>query len=79
MAVEGAFAFWGSGPVDVGPDFGDDGRAEGDVRDEVSVHDVDVQPVCALGNGGGAGEAEGGEISREDAGGYFGEGRHAGW
>ena len=60
------------------PDLADDGVAEGNVGDEVAVHDVDVQPVGALGHGGAAGEAEGSEVGGEDGGGEFGGWGHDG-
>lgn len=59
-------------------DLRDDRVAEGDVRDEVPVHYVDVEPVCALGDGRGASGAEGGEVRGEDGGGDYGLGAHSG-
>ena len=49
----------------VGPDGGDDGRTEGNVRHELTVHDVKVQPV-GPGSGGARGFlAEAGKIRSE--------------
>ena len=62
MAVEGACSFGGGGAVDMRPDLADDGVAEGNVGDEVAVHDVDVQPVGALGHGGAAGRGGAGRL-----------------
>jgi hypothetical protein len=42
VAVEGALSVGFSGPVDVGTNLGDDGRAKGDVWHEVAVHDIHV-------------------------------------
>jgi len=48
VAVEGPFPVRGLGAGDVGTDFRDDGRAEGNVGDEMAVHDVDVEPKFAV-------------------------------
>lgn len=48
MAVKCPFPVSGLGAGDVGTDFRDDGRAEGDVGDEMAVHDVDVEPGFAV-------------------------------
>lgn len=54
-----------------------DWRADGDVRDEVPVHDVDVQPVGAgVVNDAGAFVREVAEVGGEDGGGDDGFGRH---
>jgi len=42
VAVKSAFAIGRRRPVDVRADLADDRVAEGDVGDEVAVHDVDV-------------------------------------
>jgi hypothetical protein len=44
----------------------DDGRAEGDVGDEVAVHDVEVDPVGAGGIDCGHLFAEAGKVGRKD-------------
>lgn len=54
MTIESSFAEWKLGFRDVGTDLGDDWSTEGNVRHEVSVHDVDVQPVGATGDGAAA-------------------------
>ncbi len=48
---------------------GDDRRAEGDVGDEMTVHDVEVDPVGAGGVDGGDLGAQPGEIGGQDGGG----------
>lgn len=45
MAVKGTPAMGLGWTVDMRPDLGDNGGSEGDVRDEVAVHDVDMEPV----------------------------------
>lgn len=45
MTVKGAPAMGLSWTVNVRPDLGDHGSSEGDIRDEVTVHDVDMEPV----------------------------------
>jgi len=70
VAVEGPFPVSGLGAGDVGTDFRDDGRAEGDVGDEMPVHDVDVEPGFAVSMGiitallGGMGFSAAGGIER---------------
>lgn len=54
MAIEGALPMRGFGALDMRPDLGHDGGAECHVRDEVPVHDVDVEPALCnerLGSG----------------------------
>lgn len=51
VAVEGALSIGLGWPLNVRADLGDDGSAKGDVRNEVAVHDVYVQPVCAVADG----------------------------
>ncbi len=46
----------------------DDPRPHRQVRDEMAVHDVDVDPVCAAGFGLMNGVPQRGEIGREDRG-----------
>lgn len=69
VAVKRASSVPGRWPVDVRADLGDDGSAKCDVGDEVAVHDVDVEPVCALGYGAGAFFAQVGKVGGEDGGG----------
>jgi hypothetical protein len=76
VAVKRASSVPGRWPVDVRADLGDDGSAKCDVGDEVAVHDVDVEPVCALGYGAGAFFAQVGKVGGEDGGGDDGVGRH---
>lgn len=45
MTVKGAPAMGLSWTANVRPDLGDHGSSEGDIRDEVTVHDVDMEPV----------------------------------
>lgn len=63
---------------DVGANLGDNGRAKGHVRDEVAVHDVDMQPIGTLVHLGRAFMAEAGEVGAEDGGGDNCGGRHGG-
>lgn len=51
VAVEGALSVSLSGLLDVWADLGDNGCSEGDVGDEVAVHDIHVQPVCSMADG----------------------------
>lgn len=76
MAVEGTAAVGLLGRVDVLPDLGDNGCSEGHVRDEVAIHDIDVQPVGALCDGVGAGLTQGREVGGEDRGRYYRGGSH---
>lgn len=79
MAVEGAGGVGGYGAVDVRADLGDNGGAEGDVRHEVAIHDVDVQPLRAiLLDGARALCAQVGEVRGEDGGRNDGGRRHGG-
>lgn len=54
VAVKGALAKSIGGPVDMGADLGDNGSSKGNVGHKVTVHDIDMQPVCALPDGVGA-------------------------
>lgn len=51
VAVESALAKGLGGLVDMRTDHGYYRSAKGHVGDEVAVHDVDVEPVCAMANG----------------------------
>jgi hypothetical protein len=51
VAVKGTFAEGLGGLVDVRTDHCDYGSAKGHVGDEVAVHNVDVEPVCAMADG----------------------------
>lgn len=48
MAIEGASAARLHGSFDMGTDSGDDGGAKGHVGHEMSIHDVDMEPVRSL-------------------------------
>lgn len=66
MAVKGALAKGLGGPVDVRTDHCDNGSAECHVGDKVAVHNVDVEPVCAMADGVRAGLAQGTKVGREN-------------
>lgn len=51
VAVKGALSKGLGRLLYVRADLGDDGCSEGDVGDEVAVHDVHVQPVCSMADG----------------------------
>lgn len=64
VTVKGALAVRRRGSVDVGADLGHDGRAECHVGHKVAVHDVDVQPCCAVADRVGTCFAQGCEVRR---------------
>lgn len=66
MAVECPPAAGLSWALHVSPDLADDGSSNGHVRDEVTVHDVYVQPVGTLRHLGGAFAAQGGEVCAQN-------------
>ena len=66
VAVECPPAAGLSRTLDVGPNLANDGSSNGHVGDEVTVHDVYVQPVGTLGHLGGAFTAQGGEICAQN-------------
>ena len=78
VTVKRPFAVRRIGPLDVRPDLRDDGGAEGQVRDEVAVHDVDVHPVAAPFDAVAAAGAQAGKVGGEDGGRYDGGGGHGG-
>jgi hypothetical protein len=51
VAVEGALSVGLGGLLHVWADLGNDRCSEGDVGNEVAVHDVHVQPVCSMADG----------------------------
>ena len=55
------------GQAGVAAEFGDDGSAEAHVGDEMTVHDVEMEPVGAGTLDGGDLVGEAGEIGREQA------------
>lgn len=57
-------------------DLGDNGSSEGDVGNEVTIHDINVEPVRPLFHLGRAFLAEGSEIGAEDGGSYDRGGTH---
>jgi len=48
MAIKGAAAIRSFGLLNMLTNLGDHGRAKGQVRHKVAVHDVDMQPVRAM-------------------------------
>lgn len=66
VAVEGTLAKGLGGSVDVRTDHCDNGSAKGHVGYKVTVHNVDVKPVCAMADGVRAGLAQGAKVGRED-------------
>ncbi len=48
VAVKRAFTPRCFGSLDMRPDFGDNRGAEGDIGHKVTVHDVHMEPVCAI-------------------------------
>lgn len=76
MAIKRPFALRLRRAVHMRADLGHHWRAECDVGHKVTVHDVDVQPVGALGDFGRAFDAEGCEVCTEDRGGDYCRGRH---
>ena len=48
VAVKSAITPRRLGSLDMRPDFGDDRGAEGDVGHEMTIHDVHMEPVCAV-------------------------------
>ena len=57
MAVKSSISSWSCRSLDMRPNFGDDRGAEGDVGYEMAVHNVDMEPVCAILDCIGAGSA----------------------
>ena len=55
MAVESSFVSRPGRFLDMGSDLGDDGGTEGHVGDEVTIHDVNMEPVGTLFDSGGTG------------------------
>jgi len=51
VAVEGTLSKGLGGLVDMRTDHGYYGSAKSHVGDEVAVHDIDVQPICAMADG----------------------------
>lgn len=66
MAIKRSFPECLFGSIDMTADLGHNGGAKGHVRDKVAVHDVDMEPVCALRNGIGTCFAQCAEIRAED-------------
>lgn len=69
VAIESATTAGFGGTVDAAADLRDDRTADGHIRDEVTVHNVDVQPVGALLHLLGAVMAQIGEVGAENGGG----------
>jgi hypothetical protein len=78
VAVKGAASAGFKGSVDAATNLRHDGTSDGHVRDEVAVHDVDVQPVGTLLHLAGAVMAEVGEVGAQDGGCDNGGGCHFG-
>lgn len=78
MAVKSAARAGFKGSIDAAADLRDDRASDGHVRDEVAIHDVDVQPVGTLLHFARAVMAEIGEVGAEDGGRDDGGGCHFG-
>lgn len=76
VAVKGAPALGLCRPANMRTDLSDNGSSEGDVGDEVTVHDIDMEPVGPFFHLGRAFLAESSEIGAEDGGGYDRGGAH---
>lgn len=79
VAVERALSTGLRWTGDVGPDLGDDGSSEGDVGNEVAVHDVNMKPIGSLLDLGRAFAAQGREVRAENGRSYDGRRRHGEW
>lgn len=76
MAVKGTARAGLEWPVDAAADLRDNGAPDGHVGDEVTVHDVDMEPVGALFHLLGAIMAEVCEVGAENRRGNDGGRRH---
>lgn len=68
MAVKSAASAGFKGSIDAATNLRDNRAPDGHVRDEVAVHDVDMQPVGALLHLAGTVMAEIGEVGAQDGG-----------
>lgn len=68
VAIESATTAGFGGTVDAATDLRYNGAADGHIWDEVTVHNVDMQPVCALLHLPGAVMAQIGEVGAENGG-----------
>jgi hypothetical protein len=57
MAVKSALSLRACRPRDMGSNLGDHRGAKGHIRDEMAIHDIDMEPVSTIVNCGGAGSA----------------------